>query len=114
LTAAGVEENLRYIETNISRAIAIGEIGLDYLKRIRDAVPKEFQQEILKELLKLAQRYDKPAVLHTRYAWKDALKVAIDVGLGKAVFHYFTGPSSVLRQVIDAGYYVSLTLGGRV
>lgn len=109
LDIAAVDENLHYLEANIVSAAAVGEIGLDYLKRIRDKVPKEFQQEILTALLSLARRHGKPALLHTRYAWKDALRIALGVGLEKAVFHSFTGPSSVLEAVLDAGYSVSVT-----
>ncbi|MCJ7605973.1 MAG: TatD family hydrolase [Dehalococcoidales bacterium] len=109
LDIAAVDENLRYLEANIVSAAAVGEIGLDYLKRVRDRVPKEFQQEILTALLSLARRHGKPALLHTRYAWKDALKIAVDAGLEKAVFHSFTGPSKILKAVLEAGYYVSVT-----
>jgi TatD DNase family protein len=109
LDAAAVDEHLRYLEANIVNAVAVGEIGLDYLSRIRRDVPKELQQEVLTELLRLAQSRGKPALLHTRYAWKDALRIAAGVGLEKAVFHSFTGPSSVLNSVLDAGYYVSVT-----
>jgi TatD DNase family protein len=109
LDPAAVDEHLRYLEANIVNAVAVGEIGLDYLGRIRNKVPKEFQREVLAELLRLARSHGKPALLHTRYAWKDALRLATGAGLEKAVFHSFTGPSSVLRGVLEAGYYVSVT-----
>ena len=103
-----IEDNLHYLETNLPNAVAIGEIGLDYVRRVKDVVPPELQQEVLEELLKLARNHHKPAVLHTRYAWKDALKIALDVGVEDAMFHFYTGPSSVLRGIVEAGYYVSI------
>lgn len=103
-----IEDNLHYLETNLVNAVAIGEIGLDYVKRVKDAVSIRLQQEVLAELLKLARNHRLPAVLHTRYAWKDALKIAVDVGLEEAVFHFYTGPSSVLKDIVEAGYYVSV------
>lgn len=109
VTSTGVEEHLAYLETNIVNAVAVGEIGLDYLSRIRNDVPKTLQQDVLTDLLRLAQSHGKPALLHTRYAWKDALALALETGLERAVFHSFTGPAKVLRGLLDAGYYVSVT-----
>jgi len=109
LTSTRVDEHLAYLETNIVNAVAVGEIGLDYLSRIRNQVPKVLQLDVLRELLSLAQSHGKPALLHTRYAWKDALLIASDVGLEKAVFHSFTGPNRVLHGLLEAGYYVSVS-----
>jgi len=104
-----IDENLRFIEQNIASAVAVGEIGLDYDKRVVKVASKELQKEVLNQLLNIAKKYDKPAVIHSRYAWKDALYLIQDIGIGKAVFHWFTGFSSVLRDIIDGGYFVSAT-----
>ncbi len=64
---------------------------------------------MLARLLELARKYDKPVSLHTRYAWRDGLQLVQDAGIAKAVFHWFTGFSSVLRDIINGGYYVSAT-----
>ena len=104
-----IDDNLRFIEKNIASAVAVGEIGLDYDKRVLKAVSKELQKEVLGRLLNIAVQYAKPAVIHSRYAWKDALYLIQDIGIGKAVFHWFTGFSSVLRGIIDDGYFVSAT-----
>ncbi len=104
-----IDDNLRFIEQNIASAVAVGEIGLDYDKRVLKVASKELQQEVLGRLLNIARKYAKPAVIHSRYAWKDALHLIQDVGIDKAVFHWFTGFSSVLRDIIDGGYFVSAT-----
>jgi TatD DNase family protein len=104
-----IDGNLRFIEQNISSAVAVGEIGLDYDKRVLKVASKELQQEVLGRLLNIARKYAKPAIIHSRYAWKDALQLVQDVGIDKAVFHWFTGFSSVLRDIIDGGYFVSAT-----
>jgi len=104
-----IDDNLRFIEQNIASAVAVGEIGLDYDKRVLKAASKELQKEVLARLLNIAKKYAKPAVIHSRYAWKDALHLIQDVGIDKAVFHWFTGFSSVLRGIIDGGYFVSAT-----
>jgi TatD DNase family protein len=104
-----IDDNLRFIEQNIASAVAVGEIGLDYDKRVLKAASKELQKEVLGRLLNIARKHAKPAIIHSRYAWKDALHLIQDVGIDKAVFHWFTGFSSVLRGIIDGGYFVSAT-----
>ena len=107
--ASKIDEGLRFIECNIASVIAVGEIGLDYDKRVLKGASKELQQEVLRRLLNIARKYAKPAIIHSRYAWKDALKLVQQAGIDKAVFHWFTGFSSVLRDIIDAGYFISAT-----
>jgi TatD DNase family protein len=104
-----IDDNLRFIEQNIASAVAVGEIGLDYDKRVLKTSSKELQKEVLGRLLNIARKHAKPAVMHSRYAWKDALQLIQDAGIDKAVFHWFTGFSSVLRGIIDGGYFVSAT-----
>jgi TatD DNase family protein len=104
-----IEINLAFIRENIARAVAVGEVGLDYHKRVRAVADKDLQQRVLRELLKIAQEYDKPACIHSRYAWRDAYDAVKEAGLTKAVFHWYTGTSSVLRDILDSGYYISVT-----
>ena len=104
-----LNDNLQFIEQNIAIAVAIGEIGLDYNKRLVKAASKELQKDVLKHLLELAKKYDKPAIIHSRYAWRDSLQLVQDIGIGKAVFHWFTGFSSVLKDIITSGYFISAT-----
>jgi TatD DNase family protein len=101
--------NLAYIEANIDKAVGIGEVGLDYHKRIRAVAGKDLQKRALAELLKIARAHDKPALIHSRYAWRDAYDAVAGAGLEKAVFHWYTGTSSVLRDIINHGYYISVT-----
>jgi len=109
LGAFEIDDNLRFIEQNIASAVAVGEIGLDYDKRVVKVASKELQKEVLRRLLDLAKKYARPAIIHSRYAWKDALQLIQDVGIDKAVFHWFTGFSSVLKDIIDGGYFISAT-----
>jgi TatD DNase family protein len=104
-----IDDNLRFIEQNIASAVAVGEIGLDYDKKVLKAASKELQKEVLGRLLNIARKYAKPAIIHSRYAWKDALWLIQDVGMDKAVFHWFTGFSSVLQDIIEGGYFISAT-----
>jgi TatD DNase family protein len=104
-----IDTALKFIEEKITDIVAMGEIGLDYDKRVVQVAPKELQKEALKRLLALARQYAKPVIIHSRYAWKDSFGLVREAGIEKAVFHWFTGFSSVLRDIIEAGYFISVT-----
>ncbi len=104
-----LQASLEFIENNIHLAVAVGEIGLDYDKRVRKHTDKDVQQGVFRELLQLAKRHDMPVSVHSRYAWKDSLALIRDAGVTRAVFHWFTGFSSTLKELLDEGYYISAT-----
>jgi TatD DNase family protein len=104
-----LESTLESIAERANNIIAIGEIGLDYDKRVVKVAPKELQKETLKRLLALARNHHKPAIIHSRYAWKDSFELVKEAGIKKAVFHWFTGFSSVLKEIVEANYFISAT-----
>ena len=105
-----VERQLQFIEDHVGEAVAIGEIGLDYHKRVLAASGKDLQKEVFSSILALARRYDRPVTIHSRYAWRDTFTLSRDAGVRKAVFHWYTGPTNVLKDILDEGYFVSATL----
>ncbi len=109
LQASEIDRNLEFIEAHIDKAVAIGEIGLDYHKRVRAVAEKDLQKRVLKEILKIAKKYEKPVIIHSRYAWRDALSLVEEAQLEKVVFHWYTGTSSVLRDIVSQGYFISAT-----
>jgi TatD DNase family protein len=104
-----IDTTLSSIEEKITQIVAIGEIGLDYDKRVIKVSPKELQKETLKRLLALARQYARPVIIHSRYAWKDSFEIVKEAGIEKAVFHWFTGFTSVLKDILEAGYLISAT-----
>jgi TatD DNase family protein len=109
INESAMDANIEFIEANIDNARGVGEIGLDYHKRVRAGADKDLQKTVLRKLLKIAKDHDKPALIHSRYAWRDALTAVEIAGLEKAVFHWYTGPSGVLRDIIGHGFYISVT-----
>ncbi len=98
-----------FISENLSRCIALGEVGLDYaydFAKSRDV--REKMRETLERLLELAVDVGVPASVHSRSAYKDTLDIVMGSGV-EAVFHWFDGPVHVLRELLDAGFYVSAT-----
>jgi TatD DNase family protein len=104
-----IDSTIALIEKNIEHIVAVGEVGLDYDKRVVKRASKDLQKEILQRLLILSAEYGKPVSLHSRYSWKDCFDLVESTGVKKVVFHWFTGFSSVLREIVNAGYYISCT-----
>lgn len=111
LDAEGIEVDVSFVEENISEAVAIGEIGLDYWYREarKNEEKKELQKELFRRLLGTAKKHSKPVSIHSRGAWADCVDIAAEMEVEKAVFHWFTGPPDALKKLLDHGYYVSAT-----
>lgn len=109
LEASQLNQNLEFIEDHITTVKGIGEIGLDYHKRVTTIVSKELQKSVLREILVIARKYQKPVIIHSRYAWRDSLALVEEAEVEKAIFHWYTGPSSVLKDIVSHGYFISAT-----
>jgi TatD DNase family protein len=88
-------------------ARAVGEIGLDYHY---DFSPRDVQQQVFREQIRLAHQLSRPIVIHTREADDDTLRIlneerGRDVG---GVFHCFTGDRAMARRALDIGFHLSL------
>jgi TatD DNase family protein len=73
------------------RAVAIGEIGLDYF---RDRAPRPDQRKLFAAQLELAARLAKPVVIHTRDA-DDDTPAALEAFPGTIVLHCFSSPALI-------------------
>ncbi|MFC1674512.1 TatD family hydrolase [Candidatus Omnitrophota bacterium] len=88
------------------KAVAIGEIGLDYFKNYS----KQDNQKILfKSMLKLAKAAGLPVVIHNREAQEDMLKIIKSFMPLKAVVHCFSGDQDFLRECLGLGFFISFT-----
>ena len=90
------------------QSCAVGEIGLDYHY---DFAPRAVQQEVFRHQVRLARERDLPVVIHTREADDDTVSILREEGGGtvRGVFHCFTGDTSLARQALDLGFYVSFS-----
>ena len=100
-----VEETLAFLEKNIERCVALGEVGLDYKARVK----KKFQREVFAKIITLSVRFNKILILHCRYSHQRVFSMITEGGVEKAVFHWYTGTIELLRDIISAGYYISAT-----
>jgi len=87
--------------------LAVGETGLDY--HYDFSVP-DLQREAFVRHIELAERFNLPLVIHCREAVEDALSIlaAHCHRSPWGVFHCFTGTPREAKQIIEAGWYISL------
>jgi TatD DNase family protein len=85
-----------------SKAVAVGETGLDYF---RDYAPRDAQLLVFDAQLELATELGKPVVIHTRAADDDTLAALAGFG-GTVVLHCFSS-TLLLEPALANGWYVS-------
>lgn len=95
------ENDLKQIEKNLihPKVVGIGEIGLDYHYTKEN---KDKQQELFIKQIKLANKYHKTIVIHTRDAMMDTfniLKKYKDKEL-KCNFHCYSGSLEMAKEII--------------
>lgn len=100
-----VKTAITQIISNINDCVAIGEIGMDYQYDIN----KTKQKEIFKNMLQVSKKFGKPVSVYSRKAWDDVFSLVQTTGVGKAVFHWYSGPNEVLKKILDNGYFISAT-----
>ncbi|MBS6702367.1 MAG: TatD family hydrolase [Clostridiales bacterium] len=91
------------------RAVALGEIGLDY--HYDDGAPREVQRELLERQLQIAVERDIPVILHDREAHEDMWKL-LQRYKPRGVMHCFSGSVEMARDLVGIGMYIGL--GGAV
>ena len=87
------------------KAVAIGEIGLDYHYGKDD---KDEQKQCFDAQMRLAARLGAPVVIHDREAHEDTLEILARYPAVTGVLHSFSGSFEMAKQVMKMGYYISV------
>lgn len=90
-----------------SDAVAVGEIGLDY---VIDNADHNKQQKLLEAQLELARNHNLPVVLHVRKAHDAMLQTLKRIPVRGGTAHAFSGSLQQAQQYIDLGF--KLGFGG--
>ena len=88
------------------KAVAVGEIGLDYLY---DYSPRDVQKKWFREQLELSRRIKKPVIVHMREATADTMDLIRDYRDVSGVFHCFPGSWETAKVLLDLGWFLSYT-----
>ncbi len=99
-----LEAELKFMEKNSGRFVALGEIGLDY----QETEDRKRQQEIFESQLDLAKKLGKPSIVHSRKAEKDAMETLIGCGSRKVILHAFHGSIKLVKAGVDSGFSFSI------
>ncbi len=100
------DEDLKIIEQLIQdpRAVALGEIGLDYYW---DEAPRDKQKDIFIKQIEMAKRFDKPIVIHARDAYEDTYSILKETA-HRGIMHCYSGSYEMARRYVDLGFSISL------
>jgi TatD DNase family protein len=90
-----------------SNVLAIGEMGLDFYRNLS---PREDQEVIFRDQLRLACRLEKPVIIHSRDAHSETLKILAEEDLPQkvGVMHCFSGNSKQVEAFLELGFYISI------
>jgi TatD DNase family protein len=100
-----LEETLKLIsEQHQKKAIAaIGEIGLDY----KYETIWEKQLMVFDRMLRLAEKLDLPAIIHSRGTTAQIVDMLPSYNLKRVLLHWFSHPMSALYKAVDHGYFIT-------
>lgn len=98
-------------ETNLFREYIdqtsyIGEIGLDFSKA--GFGTKDVQVSVLKVLLAALQGKNRIVSVHSRKAEKELLALLCEYDIKNVVFHWYSGPTALIPEILSKGYYFSI------
>jgi TatD DNase family protein len=115
-TASYLPGDLEVIEGQAQqpKAVAIGEIGLDYY---RDWSPKDRQRVAFEDQLALAAQLELPVIIHNRQADDDVLAILAawiptlpqHLRMRPGVLHSFSAPRAVAEKALALGFYLGFT-----
>lgn len=104
-----VEEKLETIlQLENSKIVGIGEIGLDYYYNFS---PKDKQIDTFRRQLRIAKKYNVPAIVHNRDSNDDLIQIIKEEQDGslKFVLHCFSQDINFLQKSLDLNAYISFT-----
>lgn len=102
------EEYFDFLEENIGnkKIVGIGEIGLDFHY---DNTDKDKQILVFRRQLEIAEKYNKPIVVHSRDSIQETYNILSEYNL-KGSIHCFSGSVEMARLFVKLGY--KLGIGG--
>ena len=102
MSARELEEVLRSLK--LGEAMGIGEVGVD--GRIKKNVRKQI--EVFKLFSEVSAELGLPMNIHALGAWDEVFEVMLKMDVRRALFHWYTGPIRLLKDIGEAGYYISI------
>ncbi len=102
---ANIKEELKLFTELLSRVKFLGEVGIDM--RFKPETYNE-QLDVFKYFLDLARNYRLGVNVHAAGAWREAIDLLIKYEVDIAVIHWYTGPVELLKELENAGFYITI------
>lgn len=104
--AADNKDELSLFAKYLERTSYIGEIGLDFSSDYIST--KDIQISCLKYILEELRGKNKIISVHSRRAEKELVSLLHDYNIKNVIFHWYSGPLSLIPDIISEGYYFSI------
>ncbi len=100
------EDSIDFIKQHLDnpKILAIGEIGLDYFHNKENKI---IQKEIFNLMLKIAEDFNKPVIIHNREATDDLLRILKQYKI-KGIIHCFSGSYETAIEYIKLGFKMGI------
>ena len=101
-----LESDFEILESKLQEpsCLVIGECGLDK----RTEVTMELQQLVFEKQLLLAQKYQKPVVIHCVAAFQELIEIIKKLYITVPILiHGFSKSEQLAKQLLDNGFYIS-------
>jgi TatD DNase family protein len=101
-----LEEDFQVVDEKLAlpECLALGECGLDK----RSETPFEVQQLVFEKQLALAEKHQKPVVIHCVAAFQELVEIKKRLKIGiPMIVHGFSKKAELAKQLMDNGFYVS-------
>ncbi len=102
-----LDKAFSFFEKHISKASAIGEIGMDF-KRCTKKEEQEKQEYWFLEFLSLANKYNKTVIIHSRFAQRQVLELLEKENAKKVLLHSFVDSLKLMKKAASLGYFASV------
>lgn len=87
---------------------AVGEIGLDH-HHVSDESVRDRQKEVFREMLALAEDLERPVVIHSREAEREAVDIISEYDLPGVMLHCFNGSPELAEKAVEKGFLIGVT-----
>ncbi|MHA1696952.1 MAG: TatD family hydrolase [Candidatus Helarchaeota archaeon] len=105
------KESVKYIKKlileNSNSIVSIGEVGLDY-HWVKNEKDRKYQEIAFREFIKLSKKINKPIVVHSREAEKEAIDILEDENASNVLMHCYSGPVELVKRIINNNWLISV------
>ncbi len=101
-----LDAEFKWIESQKDKFVAIGEVGLDYYWE-KDPAMHGKQKEVFRRFIALAEKLNKPIIVHSRNAEEDILEELKDAKC-KVILHMYSGHQELVDKAIDMDFYFTI------